>query len=535
MKKRLFRYITIILSLWILFGGSIGQVYAQGEFDPTPPPEPGKLTLLLSTDPYGAAYLEQTNPSGIYDTGTKVTVRAYPYTDYEFVAWQSADGEELSGLSEYTFTLTEKNARLIAKLRFNPKENPSEPGNGSYNVITTVRPSMAGWIEQSAQGIYENGKEVTLIAHAYPDYVFNHWESKGEKVSEDATYRFTMPDKHVYLRAVYDWKPQSPSEPEIGYCLYVNSSDSEAGYVSQSGNGVYKLGDEVTVIASPTRDYDFIGWYDEAGVCLSTDISYTLTIHKRATTIEARFKKRATPVDKVEVGVGSNPDDPSSTEKGGKVEVIGEAIPGQTVEISAIPKEGYAFEGWYVDGVFIPEAEMDHTILIDKDMKKLEAKFKELPVQLEVEGGEHGWAEVTRYRGETVTLKAEPVVDHTFMGWYLLDQLLSKALHYDFDVNILRAALPAIRAVYVEGTVANETVAREVPVAIVFSGNQLCVTACQEIQRLMVYSFDGVMLGSSDSLEVGGIYRMTVPESPLLLVIETKEGTRFVRKLAPGR
>ena len=311
------------LSLWIFLGGSIGQVYAQDEFNPTPPPEPGKLTLLLSTDPHGSAYLEQTNPSGIYDTGTEVTVRAYPHTDYEFVAWQSADGEELSGLSEYTFTLTEKNARLIAKLRFNPKENPSEPGDGYYNLITTVAPSMAGWVEQSGQGIYENGKEVTLIAHAYPDYVFDHWESDGKNVSEETTYRFTMPGKHVYLRAVYDWKPQSPIEPEIGYCLYVNTSDPEAGYVSQSGNGIYELGDEVTVIASPTKDYDFIGWYDEAGMCLSTDISYTLTISKRTTTIEARFKKREAPVDEVEIVPGPNPDDPSSTDKGGEVEVIG--------------------------------------------------------------------------------------------------------------------------------------------------------------------------------------------------------------------
>ena len=206
MRKRLFRSITMILSLWIFLGGSIGQVYAQDEFNPTPPPEPGKLTLLLSTDPHGSAYLEQTNPSGIYDTGTEVTVRAYPHTDYEFVAWQSADGEELSGLSEYTFTFTEKNACLIAKLRFNPKENPSEPGDGYYNLITTVAPSMAGWVEQSGQGIYENGKEVTLIAHAYPDYVFDHWESDGKNVSEETTYRFTMPGKHVSLRAVYDWQ-----------------------------------------------------------------------------------------------------------------------------------------------------------------------------------------------------------------------------------------------------------------------------------------------------------------------------------------
>ena len=85
MRKRLFRYITMALSLWIFLGGSIGQVYAQDEFNPTPPPEPGKLTLLLSTDPHGSAYLEQTNPSGIYDTGTEVTVRAYPHTNYEFV------------------------------------------------------------------------------------------------------------------------------------------------------------------------------------------------------------------------------------------------------------------------------------------------------------------------------------------------------------------------------------------------------------------------------------------------------------------
>lgn len=541
MRKRLFRYITMALSLWIFLGGSIGQVYAQDEFNPTPPPEPGKLTLLLSTDPHGSAYLEQTNPSGIYDTGTEVTVRAYPHTDYEFVAWQSADGEELSGLSEYTFTLTEKNARLIAKLRFNPKENPSEPGDGYYNLITTVAPSMAGWVEQSGQGIYENGKEVTLIAHAYPDYVFDHWESDGKNVSEETTYRFTMPGKHVYLRAVYDWKPQSPIEPEIGYCLYVNTSDPEAGCVSQSGNGIYELGDEVTVIASPTKDYDFIGWYDEAGMCLSTDISYTLTISKRTTTIEARFKKREAPVDEVEIVPGPNPDDPSSTEKGGEVEVIGEAIPGQTVEIIAMPKPGYAFEGWYLDGVFIPEAEMSHEILIGKDMGKLEAKFRELPVDLEVEGGENGWAEVTRYRGDVINLKAEPIVDHTFMGWYLLDQLLSKALNYDFDVNILRAALPAIRAalpairaVYTKGTVANETIAREELVTIAFSGNQLCVTARQAIRRLMVYSFEGDLLGTNGQMEQGDIYRLSI-RSPLLLVIEATDGTRIVCKLSSGR
>ena len=96
------------------------------------------------------------------------------------------------------------------------------------------------------------------------------------------------------------------------------------------------------------------------------------------------------------------------------------------------------------------------------------------------------------------------------MGWYLLDQLLSKALNYDFDVNILRAALPAIRAVYTKGTVANETIVREELVTIAFSGNQLCVTARQAIRRLMVYSFEGDLLGTNGQMEQGDIYRLSI-------------------------
>ena len=213
--------------------------------------------------------------------------------------------------------------------------------------------------------------------------------------------------------------------------------------------------------------------------------------------------------------------------------VIGEAIPGQQIEIIAEPEPGYAFEGWYLDGVFIPEAEMNHTILIDRNMGRLEAKFRELPIDLEVEGGEHNWAQVTRYRGETISLKAEPVKGHTFMGWYLLDQLLSKALRYDFDVNILRVALPAIRAVYVKGTVTNAKISAEVPVTISLSRNQLRVTAHQEIRRLMIYSFNGTLLGAHGSLKAGDACCVFVPERPLLLVIEIKDGSRIVQKLTP--
>lgn len=74
------------LSLWIFLGGSIGQVYAQDEFNPTPPPEPGETNALTLHGSPRIRLFGANDPSGIYDTGTEVTVRAYPDTDYEFVA-----------------------------------------------------------------------------------------------------------------------------------------------------------------------------------------------------------------------------------------------------------------------------------------------------------------------------------------------------------------------------------------------------------------------------------------------------------------
>ena len=67
-----------------------------------------------------------------------------------------------------------KNRKLTALLAFNPKDNPAEPGNGYYKLITQSSPDNGGLVNQfigedQTTGLYQPGTKVTLRASAYPD------------------------------------------------------------------------------------------------------------------------------------------------------------------------------------------------------------------------------------------------------------------------------------------------------------------------------------------------------------------------------
>ena len=450
-------YIILLLA-WLL-SGAAAELRAQ-TWNPDSPPEPGLLSVTLTSSPAGCASFRQTG-DGVYASGTEVTISVEPYRDYDFVAWVDEQGAQLTTESSYTFTIA-KNRRFTAQLQFNPKENPAEPGGSYYKVVTTASPTNGGWIAQSGQGIYEVGQPVTLTAYAYPDYLFSHWEKQGEQVGTDPTLTFTMPSSHAYYTAVYTWNPASPSEPgQATAWLYLQNSLPEGGYIAQSGNGIYALGSAVTVEASPYIGYQFDGWYAD-GKLLSTRYAYTFTIQVARMTVEARFSKKPTSPD--------TPSDPTTPDKPtvdiqpvdeqgeaahGEIQVQGLAIPGQKITVSALPEEGFAFEGWYLNGELVEDAEMIYQLMVENDTKSLVAKFRELPFQLTLDGGQKGWAQVTRYRGSIASLRAEQVEGYSFVGWFLSELLLSKEADYDYDVTSLRAALPQITAKYVEGATAN--------------------------------------------------------------------------------
>lgn len=291
------------------------------------------------------------------------------------------------------------------------------------------------------------------------------------------------------------------------------------GSVSQSGKGVYKLGDKVTLTASPFVGYKFDGWY-EGETLLSTSLVYEMTITKQKMTVEAKFSADDKKPSLV-IGTGDETE-------GGLVVVKGLAVPGQQITVQAIPEEGFAFEGWYLNGQLIETAGMTYSLFVDKEMKTLVAKFRELPFLLDVNGGEKGWAEVILYRGSTIFLKAKQVSGYIFKGWYYGDNLLSDKYEFKLDVGLLRAAVKTLRAVYVTGAVGNETI-QAMPVRISRQGNMLILHSDEPVSQVQIYSFRGTLLLQHDGFVQD--LRMEVPEGPLIVRIKTEKDGFIVRKI----
>lgn len=516
------------LLIWILLNAvSNSTTWAQSGFNPEVPPEPGQLSVILQSNPEGAAILSQTNPNGIYTFGTEVTIKAIASSDYEFVAWKQ--GEKIvSTQAEYTFILN-STTRLTACMRFNPTNNPNEPGSASYHVIATSSPQNGGYIAQSGEGIYSAGEEVTLTAYPYPDYLFDHWEIQGVIASKESVYKFTMPAKHTYLQAVYKWSPDSPGEPGAQEgLLYLYNSDEETGYISQSGNGVYPLGTFVTLTASPFQGYRFTGWFED-GLLLSSSNPYPIKITQKVTTIEARFEKTeesTTPP----IEISAAPDNPGE-EPHGEVEISGIVKPGQWIEVTAIPNKGYAFEGWYLNGVFIEEAEKEYRLLVKRNTGSLIAKFKELPFDIDADGGNIQWTDVSRFRNNIAYLVAQNISGYQFIGWFWGETLLSKENVYNFNVSLLRSSIPVITAKYTNNVVGNETINTPDKYKLCIRNGQLHIQAATSAYKLAIYTFGGNNLECPRCIPENSTVSIPVPKIPLLIRIESKSGEIYTYKI----
>ena len=123
------------------------------------------------------------------------------------------------------------------------------------------------------------GSEIEVVATADEGYAFTGWYlgESTEPVSTDAEYTFVV-EENITLTAKFSKRP----------VVAVRS----AGYGSVSIKDVYGTsnaflpGSEVTVIATPDEDCDFIGWFiGDAETPVSTDAEYTFVVEEDITLI----------------------------------------------------------------------------------------------------------------------------------------------------------------------------------------------------------------------------------------------------------
>jgi hypothetical protein len=132
-----------------------------------------------------------------------------------------------------------------------------------------------------ATGEYRQGRgdEVTLTATPDEGKTFAGWELDGSIVSTETEYTVTLNDDSSII-ALFETAIVN---------VVLTTSSTDGGTVSPSpGDHTYVKGQQATLTATPSEDYDFAGWEIDGSI-VSTTTTYTLTMDDDIT-VEGTFE-----------------------------------------------------------------------------------------------------------------------------------------------------------------------------------------------------------------------------------------------------
>lgn len=302
--------------------------------------------------------------------GTLATLTAKANANYEFKGWFTdpqcnikADSKILNDC-QYTVKTVEtaaikKDLTLYAK--FSDVSSRKVTANAVFggNIVDTAGTVKAGDSQEGATStaVVTNGDSVTLVANTKPNYKFMGWYSDREctnSVASEQQLVLTNVDADCEYYALF--KPQSFSVnavvdgDSVGTVKFTAPKEvgpSTAVTVSVDYDG------SATFVATPAEGYDFDGWYNDSSVTpVSNKATYVCENIKDSFTLHARFKLKEFEVKASAVlnGAVSNA---CGTVQAGDITAASTVSTvakwGESVALTATPKSGYSFSGWYTD------------------------------------------------------------------------------------------------------------------------------------------------------------------------------------------
>ena len=142
------------------------------------------------------------------------------------------------------------------------------------NISASANPTAGGSV--TGAGKYKSGTSCTVTANPATGYHFVNWTEKGNPVSTDPSYSFTVTGDRTLV-----------GNFELNrYEITVKTDIPGAGTVS--GGGTYQHGQVCTVTVTPNTGYLFSSWEVNSQV-VSTDSNYSFTAENNVT-LTATFK-----------------------------------------------------------------------------------------------------------------------------------------------------------------------------------------------------------------------------------------------------
>lgn len=321
-------------------------------------------TVQLGTDAL-AAKIETT-----VEWGTLATLTAKANANYEFKGWFTdpqcsikADSKILNNC-QYTDKTVEtvaikKDLTLYAK--FSDVSSRQVTANAVFggNIVDIAGTVKAGDSQEGATStaVVTNGDSVTLVANTNPNYKFMGWYSDREctnsvaseqqlvltNVDADCEYYALFKLQSFSVNAVVD----GDSVGTVKFTAPEEVGPSTAVTVSVDYDG------SATFVANPAEGYDFDGWYnDSSDTPVSNEATYVCENIKADFTLHARFKLKEFEVKASAVLNGAVSNAGGTVQAGDTTAastVSTVAKWGESVALTATPKSGYSFSGWYTD------------------------------------------------------------------------------------------------------------------------------------------------------------------------------------------
>lgn len=302
--------------------------------------------------------------------GTLATLTAKANANYEFRGWftdpqcsTQADNKILNNC-HYTEKAVQtaaikKDLTLYAK--FSDVSSRTVTANAVFggNIVDTAGTVMAGDSPEGATStaVVTNGDSVTLVANTKPNYKFMGWYSDREctnsvaseqqlvltNVDADCEYYALFKLQSFSVNAVVD----GDSVGTVKFTAPEEVGPSTAVTVSVDYDG------SATFVANPAEGYDFDGWYNDSSVTpVSNKATYVCENIKADFTLHARFKLKEFEVKASAVLNGAVSNACGTVQAGDTTAastVSTVAKWGESVALTATPKSGYSFSGWYTD------------------------------------------------------------------------------------------------------------------------------------------------------------------------------------------
>ena len=250
------KHVSILLGLMLIFS-SLFVSCEENELDSN------ICRITIKSDGYGTVSI--TNYIGTSVNvliGNSVEVVATPDEGYAFIGWYvSGNDSPISTDTAFTF-ITSEDVTLTARFIKLSDIIIRSGGNGSVSFKYTTgnsRPVLPG-------------TEVTVVATPDKDCDFVGWfvGDSDTPISSESVYTFTVTENIVLTG-------QFIKRPVITIC---SAGDGNVSFKDFNGTSVAVRPDtEVTVIATPYKNCDFIGWFiDEPDTLVSTDIEYSFVV-----------------------------------------------------------------------------------------------------------------------------------------------------------------------------------------------------------------------------------------------------------------